>query len=190
MSERRLQTLPRAWLVVAAILPLVLLLAWGALLATTGQSSVGASIGQTAPDFALADLDGNPVRLSDLRGRAVVLNFWASWCGPCVEEFPLLRQAAEAHGAGEVAVVGIVFRDGSEAARAFMQRFGATWPSAMDPGEDVALDYAVSAPPHTFFIDREGVVRGHQIGQLTQSDLDRQLALALANAPQGGEPEE
>lgn len=190
LSERRLQTLPRGWLIVAAVLPLVLLLAWGVVLATRGgQSTVGATIGQTAPDFALSDLDGNPVRLSDLRGKAVVLNFWASWCGPCVEEFPLFRQAAEAHSGG-VAVVGIVFRDGSEAARAFMTRFGAAWPSAMDPGEQVARDYAIYGPPETFFIDSAGVVRGHQIGQLTQSDLDRQLALALAGTPQDGEPEE
>ncbi|HEY7464381.1 MAG TPA: TlpA disulfide reductase family protein [Candidatus Limnocylindria bacterium] len=185
ISERRLQALPRGWLVVGAVLPLILLLAWGALLATRGgTSTAGVQIGQAAPDFALADLDGNPVRLSDLRGKAVIVNFWASWCAPCVEEFPLLQEAADRHGPQEVAVVGIVFRDSSEAARGFMTRFDARWPAAMDPGEAVAQEFGIYGPPETFFIDRQGVVRGRQIGQLTATDLERQLGLALANAPE------
>jgi len=188
VTERRLQALPRGWLIIGATLPLVLLLSWGAFLTMRStQGTVGGSIGQQAPDFALADLDGNPVRLADLRGKAVVLNFWASWCGPCVEEFPLLRDAAERHGADQVAVVGIVYRDSSEAARGFMARFGATWQSAMDPGEAVAREYAIFGPPETFFIDRSGVVRGRQIGQLSGPDLERQLTLALANAPRSEE---
>jgi cytochrome c biogenesis protein CcmG/thiol:disulfide interchange protein DsbE len=185
ISERRLQALPRRWLVVGAVLPLVLLLAWGVLLATRGTTSgAGVQIGQTAPDFALADLDGNPVRLVDLRGKAVIVNFWASWCAPCVEEFPLLNQAVDRYRPEDVAVVGIVFRDSSEAARAFMNRFAARWPAAMDPAESVAQEFGIYGPPETFFIDRQGVVRGRQIGQLTAADLERQLGLALTNVPE------
>jgi cytochrome c biogenesis protein CcmG/thiol:disulfide interchange protein DsbE len=80
--------------------------------------------------------------------------------------------------------VGIVFRDSSEAARGFMTRFDARWPAAMDPGEAVAQEFGIYGPPETFFIDRQGVVRGRQIGQLTATDLERQLGLALANAPE------
>jgi cytochrome c biogenesis protein CcmG/thiol:disulfide interchange protein DsbE len=102
--------LPLAYLVAAAILPLILLAILGWRLLGPGTAP-GAVIGASAPEFALADLDGNPVRLSDLRGRPVIINFWASWCGPCVEEFPLLERALDEHRSEGLAVVGIVFND-------------------------------------------------------------------------------
>jgi cytochrome c biogenesis protein CcmG/thiol:disulfide interchange protein DsbE len=137
------------------------------------------AVGRVAPDFALADLDGNPVRLADLRGRPVVLNFWASWCGPCVEEFPLLREAAEAHADEGLAVVGIVYRDRSEAARDFMARNGGTWPAAMDPGERVADAYGILGPPETYFIARDGTIAARQFGPVDAGALERQLATIL-----------
>ena len=80
-------------------------------------------------------------------------------------------------------VVGIVFRDNSEAARDFMARMGASWTAAMDPGELTAQSFGVLAPPMSIFIDRDGIVRGRQIGQLTANDLERQLALTLEEQP-------
>lgn len=170
--------LPRSWLLAAALLPLLLLGLLAAMLATRDASG-GARIGSEAPAFALADLDGNPVRLDDLRGRPVLVNFWASWCGPCVEEFPLLQRAAAEHSDEGLAIIGIVFRDNSEAARAFMQRMGAGWPAAMDPGEEVARRYGIFGPPETFFIDSSGTVVARQIGQLGTTDLERHLAQIL-----------
>ncbi len=164
------------WYLISALAPIVLLAAWGLLLVMRPASTGVALIGQPAPDFVLADLDGNPLRLEDLRGRPVIVNFWASWCGPCVEEFPLLTAAVDAHAAEGLAVIGIVFRDRSEAARDFMSRMGATWPAAMDPGEAVAARYGVIGPPATYFIDRDGLIAGRQIGQLSADDLDRGLA--------------
>jgi cytochrome c biogenesis protein CcmG, thiol:disulfide interchange protein DsbE len=184
VADRRLGALPRRWLIVGALMPLLVLAAWALLLANRSPSASGAQIGLAAPDFALTNLTGEPVRLSDLRGRPVIVNFWASWCGPCVEEFPLLQSAQAAHQADGLTVIGVVFRDNSEAARAFMQRMGASWAAAMDPGEQVAQGFGIHAPPETFFIDRDGVVRGRQIGQLTGADLQRQLALILATSPE------
>jgi cytochrome c biogenesis protein CcmG/thiol:disulfide interchange protein DsbE len=184
VARDRASSLPRVWLVVGALLPLVVLGAWAMVLVARNPSPSGAQIGRPAPDFALADLDGNPVLLSDLRGRPVIVNFWASWCGPCVEEFPLLRNAQANHRADGLAVVGIVVRDNSEAARDFMTRMGADWPAAMDPDEQVADSFGIHAPPESFFIDGAGVVRGRQIGQLSAADLERQLALILAPARQ------
>ena len=174
-AERLGTRLPRAWLVVAALLPLILLGGWAALLLARDAGPRGASIGSQAPEFAVADLDGNPIRLADLRGRPVIVNFWASWCGPCVDEFPLLDAAAARHRADGLALVGIVFRDNSEAARAFMQRMGAEWPAAMDPGEEIAERYGIYGPPETFFIGPDGVVAARQIGPLTGADLERHL---------------
>ena len=100
-------------LVVAALVPLLLLSFLGAFLLARSAPATATAIGNVAPDFALADLDGNPVRLADLRGQPVILNFWSSYCGPCVEEFPLLREAAERHADDGLIVVGIVWRDRS-----------------------------------------------------------------------------
>lgn len=176
---RRGTRLPLAYLVVAAVLPIVLLAIYAAVFLVPGAPS-GARIGRPAPSFALADLDGNPIRLSDLAGRPVILNFWASWCGPCVEEFPLLERAQKEHAADGLAVIGVVFQDRSEAARQFMQRMNASWPAAMDPGGSVSTAYGVLAPPTTFFIARDGTVVDLQVGQLSRDTLERQVAATLA----------
>jgi cytochrome c biogenesis protein CcmG/thiol:disulfide interchange protein DsbE len=168
--------LPRWYYVAAAIAPVLFLALWGTVRLVGPTASMLARVGEPAPVFVLADLDGNPVSLADLRGRPVIVNFWASWCGHCIEEFPLLRSEAAAHRDDGLAVVGIVFRDGSEPARDFMARFGATWPAVMDPGEAVASRFGIIWPPDTFFIDRNGVVASRQIGQLSAADLRRGLA--------------
>jgi cytochrome c biogenesis protein CcmG/thiol:disulfide interchange protein DsbE len=171
--------LPRGYYLGAAIAPLLLLALWGAFLLLKPTGPVPVRIGDPAPAFALADLDGNPVSLADLRGRPVIVNFWASWCGPCVAELPLLHNAASAHERDGLAIVGIVFRDGSEAARAFLARMGVAWPSLMDPRGAVASRYGIIWPPDSFFIDRDGVVVSRQIGQLSAADLERGLARIL-----------
>ena len=178
----RRSRLPRSWLVVALVLPLLLLGLWVAWISASTAAPSGARIGQPAPEFALADLDGNPVRLAELRGRPVIVNFWASWCGPCVEEFPLLADAAAVHADEGLAIIGIVFRDNSEAARSFMAQMGAGWQAVMDPGEAVADSYGIYGPPETFFIARDGTIAGRQVGQLTAADLDRQLATILTRS--------
>jgi cytochrome c biogenesis protein CcmG, thiol:disulfide interchange protein DsbE len=171
--------LPRAYLVTASVLPFVLLAIYFVTLGVRSAPSA-VTIGDPAPSFALADLDGRSVRLSDFAGRPVVVNFWASWCGPCVEEFPLLKQVEAQHAADGLAVIGIVYQDRSEAARAFMQRMGADWTAAMDPGDSVATRYGIFAPPETFFIGRDGIVAGHQVGQFSRASLERQIAAIVA----------
>lgn len=171
-------SLSRGWLIGSFALPLLLLGAWAGSIAIGSPPPV-ARIGAPAPDFALADLEGNPLNLADLRGRPVVLNFWASWCADCLEEFPLFSAALDRHAGSGLAVVGIVFRDRSEAALEFVVRMGAGWPVAMDPGEVVATRYAIYGPPATFFIDRDGVLVGRQIGPIDAATLDRRLAEIL-----------
>jgi cytochrome c biogenesis protein CcmG/thiol:disulfide interchange protein DsbE len=170
----------RRWLILAAGLPIVLLILWAALFLARTAPVTGALIGNRAPELDLADLDGATVRLADLRGHPVLVNFWASWCGPCIEEFPLLTQAAEAHAADGLVVVGVVYQDSAEGARDFMERMGATWATVMDPGGTAAARYGIIGPPDTFFIDPEGIIAGRQIGQLSANDLERQLGLIIA----------
>jgi cytochrome c biogenesis protein CcmG/thiol:disulfide interchange protein DsbE len=167
--------LPRWHYAAAAIAPFLVLTLWGVVLLPRPAPTL-ARIGEPAPGFVLSDLDGNRLSLGDLRGRPVIVNFWASDCAPCIDEFPLLTSAAAAHRHDGLAVVGVVVRDSSVAAREFMARVGATWPSAMDPGDVVAMQYGIIGPPDSFFIDRNGVVVSRQIGPLSAADLERRLA--------------
>ena len=171
-----LRRLPLGYLLVAATLPVILVALLAVVMLTREPAGDAAIIGNPAPDFSLADLDGNPIHLAELRGRPVIVNFWASWCGPCVEEFPLLRDAVDRYESHGLAVVGVVYDDRSEAAHDFMQRNGANWPAAMDPGLRVADAYGIVGVPETFFIGRDGTIVARQIGQFSAASLEEKVA--------------
>jgi cytochrome c biogenesis protein CcmG, thiol:disulfide interchange protein DsbE len=135
--------------------------------------------GTPAPALRLQGLDGGQVDLAALRGRPVVVNFWASWCDPCVREFPRLRQAASTHRPDRLAVVGVLSGDTPAAARPFVRRLDATWPMALDPTTTTATAWGAIGLPHTYFIRADGTLASHQLGELTQASLDRQLAQIL-----------
>jgi peroxiredoxin len=135
--------------------------------------------GTPAPALRLQGLDGRPVDLAALRGRPVVVNFWATWCEPCVREFPLLRQAAATHTRDRLAVVGVLTNDRPAAARAFVRRHHATWPVGIDPDATTAGRWGAVGLPHTWFVRPDGTLASHQLGELTQAALDRQLAVIL-----------
>ena len=101
-------------------------------------------------------LDGGEVSLAALEGKVVVLNFWASWCGPCRQEMPDFQKAWEEHQDQGVVFVGIAVDDTEAEARRFAQQVGVTYPLAMDTTGDVARSYRLRAVPSTYFIDREG----------------------------------
>ena len=135
--------------------------------------------GTPAPALRLQGLDGGTVDLAALRGRPVVVNFWATWCPPCVREFPLLRKAAAAHRADHLAVVGVLSRDNPAAARDFTRAHGATWPVALDPSGQTAATWGAFGLPHTWFIHPDGTLASHQLGELSQASLNRQLSRIL-----------
>jgi cytochrome c biogenesis protein CcmG/thiol:disulfide interchange protein DsbE len=137
---------------------------------------------QPAPDFALPPLDGQPgalVRLSDYRGRPVVVNFWASSCIPCRDEFPLLRAARQRHAAEGLEVLGIVHDDGPEAARDFAATYDADWLLLLDPDDAAWRAYSGVLVPITFYVDRDGIVRAVSYGPPPSGVLDEQLAKIL-----------
>jgi cytochrome c biogenesis protein CcmG, thiol:disulfide interchange protein DsbE len=135
--------------------------------------------GTPAPALRLPGLDGRPVDLAALRGRPVVVNFWATWCEPCVREFPLLRQAAADHRGQRLVVVGVLTGDRPAAARAFVRRHHATWPVGLDPDATAAGRWGAVGLPHTWFVRADGTLASHQLGELTRASLDRQLAQVL-----------
>jgi cytochrome c biogenesis protein CcmG, thiol:disulfide interchange protein DsbE len=136
-----------------------------------------ARTGQPAPPIAATTIDGTPVNLADYRGKPVVLNFWSSWCGPCREEFPMLkRKLAELGPRDGLEILGVLYKDDPALAQAFLDDVGSSWPTATDPEGSIADAYRVVAPPQTYFIDSEGVIRGMQIGQVKEQDFDTQYA--------------
>ncbi len=136
-------------------------------------------LGRQAPDFTLSDLDGRPVSLSDYRGRPVIVNFWASWCGPCKIEFPIFRDARERYRADGLEILGVVHDDSAEAAAAFVEQEGSEWPALLDPDDAAWSAYSGLALPTSFFIDREGVVRAVSFGPPLSGTLDDQLEKIL-----------
>lgn len=138
-------------------------------------------VGRPLPPIAGATLAGESFSSAALAGRPAILNVWASWCSPCVDEHPLLLDAAREHD-GQLQVVGLVYNDTVEAARTFRDRLGdGGWPDLSDASGSIALDLGVTGPPETFFIDAAGVVRYRHVGPLTAEVLAEQLgALGLA----------
>jgi cytochrome c biogenesis protein CcmG, thiol:disulfide interchange protein DsbE len=136
--------------------------------------------GRAAPALRLRTLDGGRIDLADLRGRPVVVNFWATWCEPCTREFPLLAKAADNHERDTLAVVGVLTEDRPGAANEFVRRNAGTWPVGVDADRRTAAAWGVTVGlPHTFFVRPDGTLASHQLGELTQATLDRQLAAIL-----------
>jgi cytochrome c biogenesis protein CcmG, thiol:disulfide interchange protein DsbE len=134
-----------------------------------------ARVGQPAPAIAGTTIDGGTFDLSELRGRPVIVNFWASWCGPCREEFPLFQERLETLGGSDgLAMVGVLYKDDPGAAQQFAEDFGVSWPTLRDDDGTLAASYRVVAPPQTYFIDAEGILRAIQIGEVRAEDFARQ----------------
>ncbi len=155
----------------AAATVLVLALGWG--LVHPAGAHPTSVVGRPAPELTVQVLGGGRLRLSELRGRPVVLNFWASWCGPCHEEQPVLDAAAR-RLQGRVSFVGVDLRDSTAAAQAYRRQEAVPYPvgSARIPAA-----YGVTGPPETFFIDSQGVVVARFVGPLDGPALNRYLQL-------------
>ena len=116
--------------------------------------------GKPAPGFTLKRLDtGELVSLAQYKGQPLVLNFWATWCGPCRQEHPVLEWGYERFGQ-KVQFLGVVFEDTEENAKAFLAEQPTGYPQLVDKTSGMAVDYGVAGVPETYFIDREGIIRG------------------------------
>ncbi len=133
-------------------------------------------IDQPAPQFALRDADGNVRRLSDYSGRAVWLNFWATWCGPCRRELPDIQDLSREFEDDGLVVLAVNFQETPDQAREFWDELGLDLPVLLDRSGDVAEQYRLRGFPDSFFIDRDGVLRALQIGFLTEDEMRDKLA--------------
>lgn len=137
-------------------------------------------IGKPMPAFTLTTIDGRTVTSAQLKGRPVMLNFWASWCIPaCVDEHPVLLDAQRRYG-DRVQIVGVLYNDTVPDALAFLARYGdGGYLQLRDPAGTLALDFGVTGPPETYFIDAAGIVRAKQFGPLTTATLEAKIASVL-----------
>ena len=137
-------------------------------------------IGRPAPEWSLSTLDGRTLATADLAGRPYVVNFWASWCIPaCVDEHPVLAAAHERYG-DELVIVGVLYQDEPADAEAFLARYGDPgYAHVMDDDGRLAIEYGVTGPPETFFVDETGVVRDKQFGPLSDDLMADRLGAIL-----------
>lgn len=130
---------------------------------------------QPAPSFVVRRLDnGQPLRAEEILGRPLVVNFWASWCGPCKTEHPVLEWAAREFSR-DALFIGVVVEDTEENARAFLRQYGQGYLQTIDPRSRMGVDFGLSGLPETYFIRADGTIQDKHVGPVDPESMVRQL---------------
>ena len=157
-----------------SIIPLLLLLAYG--FKTNPREVPSPLVGRQAPAFALSMFDGSRNSLEALRGKVVILNFWASWCFPaCYEEAPHLEAAWQTYRDRGVMVIGVDIQDRDTEAKAFIERLTLSFPNGPDPQGKISIDYGIYGVPETFFIRKDGTIHYKHVGALDATLLKAKI---------------
>jgi cytochrome c biogenesis protein CcmG/thiol:disulfide interchange protein DsbE len=165
----------------AAVLPLLAILLLN--LGRDPHTVRSPLVGRPAPPFSLAIVgSGEPVTLESLRGKPAVINFWATWCGPCYQEHPALVASARRMGS-EVQFLGIIYDDEEQRVRDFLEQKGSSYPSLLDPGGRTAIAFGVRGVPETYFLDANGRITQKFVGPLDPETIAQYVAEARRSAP-------
>ena len=165
-----------AWIAAGAIALLVLVLLGYALI---DQPAELPQAGSPVPGFQLDALDGSSIDLAAQLGNVVVINFFASWCGPCQQEAADLEETWREYQDQGVQFYGIAYKDAASKAQAFLEKFDVTYPSALDPGNRTGRSYGVTGVPETFVVDGQGNLVRHFLGPITREQLSQEIEKAL-----------
>lgn len=138
-----------------------------------------ASEPKPAQDFTLKDLNGNEVKLSSLKGKAVIINFWATWCHPCREEIPDLQRGYDENKDKGLIILGVNIKEKESKVSKFAKDYKMTYPILLDIDGTTSDAYRVFGIPMSFFIDRNGLVKDSFIGMLTKEEISKKLAMIL-----------
>ncbi len=191
MADKEEPSSNRKWVIgVAVLLGLSLAVAGGVALAGRNEDEQGSDTGlqvapvrgALAPDFTLVNLEGENVSLSDFQGQPVMINLWATWCGPCRIEMPTIQSRFEKYRDEGFIVLAVNFDERKADVQAFGDEFGLTFQILLDPGAKVQKLYRTRSYPTSFFVDRKGVIQVQHIGVMTEGNLDGNLAqIGLGN---------
>ncbi|MBJ8028962.1 redoxin domain-containing protein [Bacillus cereus group sp. N21] len=140
----------------------------------------GIEVGKIAPDFELSKLDGTKVKLSDFKGKKVILNFWATWCGPCQQEMPDMEAFYKKYK-DDVEILAVNYTvsegaNGEEKVKKFAEEKGITFPILLDKDITVTTTYKVITIPTSYFVDTKGVIQDKFIGPMTQKEMEKRIA--------------
>jgi cytochrome c biogenesis protein CcmG/thiol:disulfide interchange protein DsbE len=172
----------RIWQAVFTLVLVGFIALLAARLIQTNQSEHRAS-GQ-APPFTFTTFDGETISLEDLRGKGVVLNFWASWCAPCRDEAPLLEAMWRREKDNGIVFIGLDYLDQEPAARAYLAEFNITYPNGPDLQSAAARRYGIKGVPETFFIDPDGVIQELVVGPIvSQAQMEALLDKIRPRSP-------
>jgi len=162
-------------IIYAGILALLGLLGWGLIKVQAGPRQSG-----IAPDFTLTGFDGRIAELGKLRGQVVIINFWASWCLPCREEAAYLEETWRKYKDQGVVFIGVDYVDTEKEALAYIKEFDITYINGPDIGTRIAQAYNIQGVPETYYIAKNGELRGVHIGPLKTPELDNKIEELLA----------
>jgi cytochrome c biogenesis protein CcmG/thiol:disulfide interchange protein DsbE len=187
-TTRRALTLASILLVVGG---LIALLAFGLANQTpvTGKSGI-TRVGKPAADFSLPLIGGGDLVLEEQIGRPLVINFWASWCPPCVQEAPALESAWRTYRSEEVLFVGVDIQDAEEDAAEYVRDLGITYPNVLDRDGRVTIDYGVIGLPVTFFVNRDGIIQRRWVGAIDErrlAEFVEELIAGTGPSDEGGD---
>ena len=139
---------------------------------------VGVTVGRLAPELQLENLAGEQVRLSDLRGRPVMINFWAAWCGFCRIELPEMQEVYESYRDQGFTILAVDVQDDRTEVKSFVEELGLTFPVLLDSRGEVSRSYRIRGLPTSYFVDQDGVIIGRELGPVDKGWMIEHLAMA------------
>jgi len=148
----------------------------------TACQSEGPEIGKRAPDFQLNTLDGQTVTLSELRGTPVLVNFWATWCGPCAYEMPFLQQIYDEWQPEELVMLAVNIGESASTVTSFMEAYSLSFTVLLDSVMAVAISYNIQYIPTTFFIDEKGTIQAIKVSAFSSvEEIESTLSQLMAD---------
>ena len=159
------------------ILPIILILGLAITGCTAGSESTGARVGEPAPNFQLQNLDGQSISLNGFKGKPVLINFWATWCDPCVYEMPFLQEVYDEWLGKGLMLLAINVGEGSSTVKGFMQNHNLSLPVLLDTKQDVFRRYNIIGIPTTYFMDKDGIIQEKMIGAFpNKAEIEKRLS--------------